>query len=101
MSRSHHAFNRETAMRLLKALAGVALGVALFTSSPYAATPKDTLVIAAAIDDVITLDPGEVSEVAGVLVSQQLSQPLVTCAINDPTKIIQVLAKSWAVSPDG
>jgi len=88
-------------MRLFKTLAGVALGVALFTSSPYAATPKDTLVVADAIDDVITLDPGEVSEVAGVLVSQQLYQPLVTFDINDPTKIIPVLAKSWTVSPDG
>ena len=88
-------------MRLLKALAGVALGVALFTSSPYAATPKDTLVVADAIDDVITLDPGEVSEVAGVLISQQIYQPLVTFDINDPTKIIPVLAKSWTVSDDG
>jgi len=89
-------------MRMFKALAGVALGVALATSSAaLAATPKDTLVIADAIDDVITLDPGEVSEVAGVLVSQQLYQPLVTFDINDPTKIIPVLAKSWEVSADG
>ena len=101
VSRTIQTFNRETTMRLFKALAGVALGVALFTSSPYAATPKDTLVVADAIDDVITLDPGEVSEVAGVLVSQQIYQPLVTFDINDPTKIIPVLAKSWTVSPDG
>jgi peptide/nickel transport system substrate-binding protein len=82
-------------MRMFKALAGVALGVALATTGALAATPKDTLVIADAIDDVITLDPGEVSEVAGVLVSQQIYQPLVTFDINDPTKIIPVLAKSW------
>ena len=53
VSRTIQTFNRETTMRLFKALAGVALGVALFTSSPYAATPKDTLVVADAIDDVI------------------------------------------------
>ncbi|MBN9345115.1 MAG: ABC transporter substrate-binding protein [Devosia sp.] len=88
-------------MRLFKALAGVALGVALFTSSPYAATPKDTLVVADAIDDVITLDPGEVSEVAGVLISQQIYQPLVSFDPADPTKITGVLAESWSVSDDG
>jgi peptide/nickel transport system substrate-binding protein len=93
--------NRETAMRLFKMAAAMALGVALTTAGALAATPKDTLVIADAIDDVITLDPGEVSEVAGVLVSQQLYQTLVTFDINDPTKIVGVLAKSWTVSDDG
>jgi peptide/nickel transport system substrate-binding protein len=88
-------------MRILKALAAVALGVALTMTGALAATPKDTLVIADAIDDVITLDPGEVSEVAGVLVSQQLYQTLVSFDINDPTKIVGVLAKSWDVSADG
>jgi len=88
-------------MRLFKALAVVALGVALSTAGSYAATPKDTLVVADALDDVKTLDPGEVSEVAGVLISQQLYQPLVTFDINDPTKIVPVLAKSWTVSDDG
>ena len=86
---------RETAMRIIKALAAVALGVVLTTTGALAATPKDTLVIADAIDDIITLDPGEVSEVGGVLVSQQIYQPLVTFDINDPTKIVGVLAKSW------
>ena len=89
-------------MRMYKALAGVAFGVALATSTAvYAATPKDTLVVADAIDDVLTLDPGEVSEVEGVLISQQLYQPLVTFDINDPTKLVPVLAKSWTVSDDG
>lgn len=88
-------------MRLYKALAAVALGAVMTVSGAIAETPKNTLVIADAIDDIITLDPGEVSEVAGVLVSQQIYQPLVTFDINDPTKIIGVLAKSWEVSPDG
>ena len=88
-------------MRFYKALVAVALGAVMTASGAIAETPKNTLVIADAIDDVITLDPGEVSEVGGVLVSQQLYQPLVTFDINDPTKIIPVLAKSWDVSADG
>lgn len=88
-------------MRLYKALVAVALGAMMTASGAFAETPKNTLVVADAIDDVITLDPGEVSEVAGVLVSQQLYQPLVTFDINNPTQIVGVLAKSWEVSADG
>lgn len=80
----------------------VALAAMLAVSSPvWAATPANTLVVADAIDDVITLDPGEVSEVGGVLASNQIYQPLVSFDVNDPTKIIGVLAESWTVSPDG
>ena len=67
----------------------------------FAETPKDTLVIADAIDDVITLDPGEVSEVGGVLAANQIYQPLVTADMQDPTKIVGVLAESWNVAEDG
>lgn len=70
-------------------------------SAAMAETPANTLVIADAIDDVITLDPGEVGEVGGVLTTQQIYQPLVSFDPDDPTKIIGVLAKSWAVSEDG
>ncbi|MHA6729097.1 ABC transporter substrate-binding protein [Devosia sp. A369] len=70
-------------------------------SGAMAATPTNTLVIADAIDDIITLDPGEVSEVGGVLASQQIYQPLVTFDPADPTNISGVLAESWSVSEDG
>ena len=88
-------------MRMFKSLAAVALGAVLTVSGAIAETPKDTLVIAEAIDDLITLDPAEVSEVGGVLVSQQIYQPLVSFAPNDATNIYGVLAESWDVSPDG
>ncbi len=84
-------------MRLFKTLAAVAFGAVLTVSGAIAETPKNTLVIADAIDDIITLDPGEVSEVGGVLVSQQIYQPLVTFDPADPTKITGVLAESWNV----
>ncbi|RYE82344.1 MAG: ABC transporter substrate-binding protein, partial [Hyphomicrobiales bacterium] len=78
-----------------------ALGAVMSASGAFAETPKDTLVIADAIDDIITLDPAEVSEVGGVLMSQQIYQPLVTFDPADPTNIIPVLAASWSVSEDG
>ncbi len=88
-------------MRLYKTLLAVAIGAVLTVSGAIAETPKDTLVIADAIDDIITLDPAEVSEVGGVLASQQIYQPLVTFDPADPTNIIGVLAESWTVSEDG
>lgn len=88
-------------MRLFRTLTGLALGAALAVSGAIAETPKDTLVIADAIDDIITLDPAEVSEVGGVLMTQQIYQPLVTFDPADPSKIMGVLAKSWEVSADG
>ena len=88
-------------MRLYKTLVAAALGAVMTVSGVYAETPADTLVIADAIDDIITLDPAEVSEVGGVLMSQQMYQPLVTFDPADPTKIIGVLAQSWEVSEDG
>jgi peptide/nickel transport system substrate-binding protein len=88
-------------MRLFKALAAVALGAVMTASGAIAATPANTLVIADAIDDIITLDPAEVSEVGGVLASQQIYQPLVSFDPADPTKITGVLAESWSVSDDG
>lgn len=87
-------------MSFLKALAVSAL--ALTAAVPaLAETPSNTLVIADAIDDIITLDPGEVGEVAGVLVSQQIYQPLVNFNPEDPSDIVGVLAESWTVSEDG
>lgn len=86
---------------LYKALAAVALGVMTATGAIIAATPSNTLVIADAIDDIITLDPAEVSEAAEVLASQQIYQPLVSFDPADPTKITGVLAESWSVSDDG
>lgn len=87
-------------MSLFRTLAVTALatGMAL---PVLAETPKNTLVIADAIDDVITLDPGEVSEVAGVLTTQQIYQPLVSFDPEDPSRIIGVLAKDWTTSGDG
>ncbi|MBD9624924.1 ABC transporter substrate-binding protein [Ensifer sp. ENS06] len=88
-------------MRVKKLINGAALVLALATGQALAETPKNTLVVADAIDDIITLDPGEVSEVGGVLAANQIYQPLLTAATDDSSKIIGVLAESWTASPDG
>lgn len=88
-------------MRLTKTLAAALLSMTMLTSVSFAATPANTLVVADAIDDVITLDPGEVGEVGGIMAAKQIYQPLVTFDVKDPTQIFGVLAKSWEVSPDG
>ncbi|MCY7316557.1 MAG: ABC transporter substrate-binding protein [Rubrivivax sp.] len=67
----------------------------------YAATPKDTLVVAAAFDDIITLDPAESFEIStGELMGNGYDR-LLRYDVNDPSKLVADLAKSWNVSADG
>ena len=66
-----------------------------------AATPKDTLVLAMAFDDIISLDPAEAFEIsAGELMGNAYDR-LVRFEVSNPSKIIGDLAKSWSVSADG
>jgi ABC-type transport system substrate-binding protein len=88
-------------MRIERLIGGAMIALALASTSALAETPKNTLVVADAIDDIITLDPGEVSEVGGVLAANQIYQPLVSVAPDDSSKIIGVLAESWTASEDG
>lgn len=88
-------------MKLTRTLVGALLSMTMLTSVSYAATPQDTLVIADAIDDIITLDPAEVGEVGGIMAAKQIYQPLVTFNVKNPTEIFGVLAESWTVSEDG
>lgn len=88
-------------MRFAKVMAAATLGAMIAVSGLIAATPRDTLVIADAIDDVITLDPAEVGEVGGIMAANQIYEPLVTFDLDDPTRLVGVLAKSWDVSESG
>lgn len=88
-------------MPCLKALAAAVFGAVLAVSAALAETPVGTLVVADAIDDVMTLDPGEVGENGGVLTSSQIYQSLVSIDPEDATQIRGVLAESWTISPDG
>ena len=66
----------------------------------HAATPKDTLVLAMAFDDIISLDPAEAFEIsAGELMGNGYDR-LLRYDVTDPSKLLPDLAAKWAVSAD-
>ncbi|KOF21161.1 ABC transporter substrate-binding protein [Ensifer adhaerens] len=87
-------------LRLLTASAALAMVMAA-AAPAFAETPKDTLVEAFAIDDVITMDPGEAFELTAAEITGNTYSMLVRLDINDTTKIVGDLADSWTVSDDG
>ena len=83
-------------------LFSVCLGTAVSGTTPVlAATPKDTLVVALALDDVIGFDPHEQFEITSAEIFGNSYTNLVHFDPADPSKLFGVLAKSWTVSPDG
>jgi peptide/nickel transport system substrate-binding protein len=79
----------------------VAGALALAGPPAMAATPPDTLVIAHAIDDMITLDPAEAYEFSGVEVVSNIYDRIVLFEPDDLTKLVGGTAESWTVSADG
>lgn len=68
----------------------------------YAETPADTLVVAAAIDDIISLDPAQAFEFSGNDVNNNTYDRLVDFDPLDLGKGFQPsLAESWEVAEDG
>jgi len=79
-------------------MAALLLGAA--PTALFAKTPADTLVIAEAIDDIVSLDPGEAYEFSGLDVINNTYDGLVE--INPTTlKMEPGLAESWSVADDG
>jgi peptide/nickel transport system substrate-binding protein len=78
--------------------AGLLLGTA--PSALLADTPADTLVIANAIDDIVSLDPAEAYEFSGLDMVNNVYDGLVEI---DPVtlKTMPGLAESWSVADDG
>lgn len=66
-----------------------------------AATPKDTLVVAAAFDDIITLDPAEAFEISAGEIMGNAYDRLLRYDVGDPSKLVGDLARSWNVGADG
>ena len=66
-----------------------------------AATPKDTLVVVFAFDDIITMDPAEAFEISAGEIMGNTYDRLVRFDVSDPSKLYGDLAKAWTVSPDG
>jgi peptide/nickel transport system substrate-binding protein len=89
---------RAAAVVSLAATACLAGGLAL---PLHAATPRDTLVVAMAFDDIISLDPAEAFEIsAGELMGNAYDR-LLRFDVNDPSRLVSDLARAWKVSADG
>ncbi|MDP2697007.1 ABC transporter substrate-binding protein [Thalassospira sp.] len=86
-----------------KLIAGLVLGTALATMplSANAETPKNALVMAFSIDDIITLDPAEIFEFSGAEYAGNTYDRLIGFDNKDVSKIHGVVAESWDVSEDG
>ncbi len=98
MTLKHTAFT--LTRRALGASATAALLVC-YGSAALAATPKDTLVVAWAMDDIITMDPSEAFEISAGEVMGNTYDRLLRYDVKDPSKLIADAAKTWSVSADG
>ncbi len=87
--------------RILSASILSALALGLGATAALAATPKDTLVIAWAMDDIITMDPAEAFEISAGEIMGNSYDRLIRYDPADPSKLVADLATSWSVSADG
>jgi peptide/nickel transport system substrate-binding protein len=88
------------AQRLL-ACSLLALSALIAPARLLASTPRDTLVVAMAFDDIITLDPAEAFEIStGELLGNGYER-LLRFDLADPSRLVPELARSWSVSADG
>jgi peptide/nickel transport system substrate-binding protein len=78
-----------------------ALLLALVVVSARAETPKDTVVMAKQIDDIVSLDPAEAYELSGAEVVGNVYDRLIDYDPDSPTRLKPGLASSWQVSADG
>ena len=69
--------------------------------SALAATPKDTLVMASQIDDIITLDPAEIFEFSGAEYAANTYDRLINFDVDNVSDIYGGIAESWEISDDG
>lgn len=88
-----HGFGRAAAIAVL--LAGTA------PMALYAETPADTLVVADAIDDIVSIDPHEAFEFSGVDLNNNVYDSLIELDPAKPGELVPGLAESWSVSDDG
>jgi peptide/nickel transport system substrate-binding protein len=80
--------------------ASIALVAAAFVAlaaPANAATPKDGLVIAKNIDDLITMDPAEIFEFSGGEMAAQMYDRLMIYDAEDTSKLVGGVAESWTV----
>ncbi len=87
---------------LRRSLAAAVMALVLAGITPaHAATPKDTLVIASAFDDIISMDPAEAFEISAGEIMGNTYDRLVRFEVSDPSKLNGDVARSWTVGADG
>lgn len=84
---------------LRASLAGLLIGAGV--AAVEAATPKNMLVMANQIDDMITLDPAQVFEFSAAEIQAQIYDRLVTYPVDNVADLRGHVAESWDVSEDG
>ncbi|TCR61399.1 ABC transporter substrate-binding protein [Bosea sp. BK604] len=87
-------------MRHVAKLLAASAFAALMTTPVLAQTPKDTIVMAKQIDDIISLDPAEAFEFSGVEVGANVYDKLMGVDLKNNNALVGELAQSWTVSPD-
>jgi peptide/nickel transport system substrate-binding protein len=73
----------------------------LINSVAYAITPKDTLVIAYRIDEMITLDPAAMFEFSALEYANNTYERLLGYDTKGTGKIVGIIANDWKISKDG
>lgn len=84
----------------MRSFAGGAI-LALLAPFAQAETPADTLMVAQAIDGVISFDPAEVFEFVGGEISNNVYLRLVSRDEADQTQLVGGAAESWEISENG
>ena len=85
----------------MRRIAWLLAATVLVAGPALAATPKDTVVMAKQIDDIISLDPAESFEFSGSEAVGNIYERLVTYDLKDVSKLKGELAESWSVAADG
>ena len=86
----------------MKRLFLLAFALVFFTAQlAQARTPKDTLVMAYQIDDIITLDPAEIFEFSGAEYAANTYDRLINYDVDNVSDIYGGIAESWSISEDG
>ncbi|ETD82357.1 ABC transporter substrate-binding protein [Rhodobacter capsulatus] len=91
-----------TSLRSLRPVAAfAALLACVAPAALFAQTPADTLVLADAIDDIVSIDPAEAFEFSGADLNNNLYDSLVELDPAKPGELVPGLAESWSVDADG
>lgn len=77
------------------------VALAIMSTAVRAETPVDTLVVADAIDDIVSIDPHEAFEFSGVDLNNNLYDTMVELDPLRPGELVPGLADSWSVDDDG